>query len=148
MDCKTIGSQDIFLIRAGLRPLYPHYLQLGASPPTPHVNTPQNPQNFQITIKVMFAIKCRAIHWAAILLLRSFCYDYLSCYPFVLCPLPKFRCLLSTMPIQKSLILTIGATPHFSLNWCPPRFVVTSRPSMFTLCSILSIIIFGWLYNT
>ena len=64
MDCKTIRSQDIF---GGFAPR-----TRGLCPNHPNVNIPQNPQNFQITIKVMFAIICPAIHWAAILLLQIF----------------------------------------------------------------------------
>ena len=56
----------------------PHYLKSGASPPNPpNVNTPQNPQNFQITIKVLSAIQlsCDPLSgdpFAATFLLRLF----------------------------------------------------------------------------
>ena len=81
------GSQDNWIARhiphSGASPPVPTLSSIGGfAPNPPNVNTPQNSQNSQnyhITIKVLFAIKCTAIHWAAILLLRSFYYGYLSC---------------------------------------------------------------------
>ena len=61
------GSQDNWIAghiphSGGFAPVPPLSSIGGFAPNPPNVNTPQNPQNPQITIKVLFAIKCPAIH--------------------------------------------------------------------------------------
>ena len=101
MDRKTIGSQDIFLIRGASRPVPPLSSIGGFAPPNPpNVNTPQNPQNFQITVKY-----CLRLNVLRSIERRSFCCDL---FVTIICRVTKRHSVLySYSRAKKSVPLLI-----------------------------------------